>query len=58
MLSQLTILGMTGYILLTLTALGYIMDQRYSTRPSSCIDFYGGFRIFNQTVAKCGGGVY
>uniref|UniRef100_A0A671UM05 Alkylglycerol monooxygenase n=1 Tax=Sparus aurata TaxID=8175 RepID=A0A671UM05_SPAAU len=28
MLSQLTILGMTGYILLTLTALGYIMDQR------------------------------
>lgn len=28
MLSQLTVLGMTGYILLTLTALGYIMDQR------------------------------
>lgn len=31
MLSQLTILGMTGYILLTLTALGYIMDRRYGT---------------------------
>ncbi|XP_045902095.1 alkylglycerol monooxygenase isoform X2 [Micropterus dolomieu] len=28
MLSQLTILGMTGYILLTLTSLGFIMDQR------------------------------
>ncbi|TKS82611.1 Alkylglycerol monooxygenase [Collichthys lucidus] len=28
MLSQLTILGMAGYVLLTLTALGYIMDQR------------------------------
>lgn len=28
MLSQLTILGMTGFVLLTLTALGYIMDQR------------------------------
>uniref|UniRef100_A0A3Q3W4C1 Alkylglycerol monooxygenase n=1 Tax=Mola mola TaxID=94237 RepID=A0A3Q3W4C1_MOLML len=28
MLSQLTILGMTGYILLTLTALGYIIEQR------------------------------
>uniref|UniRef100_A0A8D3AXB9 Alkylglycerol monooxygenase n=1 Tax=Scophthalmus maximus TaxID=52904 RepID=A0A8D3AXB9_SCOMX len=28
MLSQLTILGMTNYILLTLTALGFIIDQR------------------------------
>uniref|UniRef100_A0A8P4K1N7 Alkylglycerol monooxygenase n=1 Tax=Dicentrarchus labrax TaxID=13489 RepID=A0A8P4K1N7_DICLA len=28
MLSQLTVLGMTVYILLTLTALGYIIDQR------------------------------
>uniref|UniRef100_A0A672G336 Alkylglycerol monooxygenase n=1 Tax=Salarias fasciatus TaxID=181472 RepID=A0A672G336_SALFA len=28
MLSQLTILGMTGYILLTLTSLGYLIDQR------------------------------
>ncbi|XP_042346063.1 alkylglycerol monooxygenase [Plectropomus leopardus] len=27
-LSQFTILGMTGYVLLTLTSLGYIMDQR------------------------------
>lgn len=27
-LSQLTLLGMTGYVLLTLTALGYIIDQR------------------------------
>lgn len=33
MLSQLTILGMSGYILLTLTALGHIMDQR----PSAAI---------------------
>lgn len=30
MLSQLTVLGMTCYILLTLTSLGYIMDQRPS----------------------------
>ncbi|XP_078480434.1 alkylglycerol monooxygenase, partial [Lampetra planeri] len=30
MLSQLTILGMTGYILLTLTSLGFIIDQRYT----------------------------
>eukprot|EP00064_Thunnus_orientalis_P011293 superscaffoldBa00001618_g11323 len=29
MLSQLTILGMTGYILFTLTSLGFIMDQRH-----------------------------
>ncbi|KAF7657148.1 hypothetical protein LDENG_00031240 [Lucifuga dentata] len=28
MLSQLTILGMTGYVLLTLTSLGFIIDQR------------------------------
>ncbi|XP_068426657.1 alkylglycerol monooxygenase [Clinocottus analis] len=28
MLSQFTILGMTGYILLTLTSMGFIMDQR------------------------------
>lgn len=27
-LSQLTMLGMTGYVLLTLTSLGYIIDQR------------------------------
>ncbi|KAI3360754.1 hypothetical protein L3Q82_012991, partial [Scortum barcoo] len=30
-LSQLTLLGMTGYVLLTLTSLGYIMDQRPMT---------------------------
>lgn len=28
MLSQLTLLGMTGYILLTLTSLGYLIDQK------------------------------
>lgn len=31
-LSQLTILGMTSYILLTLTSLGFIIDHRYSSR--------------------------
>ncbi|XP_044216193.1 alkylglycerol monooxygenase isoform X2 [Thunnus albacares] len=33
MLSQLTILGMTGYILFTLTSLGFIMDQRGRPAP-------------------------
>ncbi|XP_006791892.1 alkylglycerol monooxygenase [Neolamprologus brichardi] len=32
-LSQLTILGMTGYVLLTLTSLGFLIDQR----PSSAV---------------------
>ncbi|XP_030606232.1 alkylglycerol monooxygenase isoform X1 [Archocentrus centrarchus] len=33
MLSQLTILGMTGYVLLTLTSLGFLIDQR----PTSAV---------------------
>lgn len=32
MLSQLTVVGMTSYILLTLTALGYIIDKRYDAK--------------------------
>ncbi|XP_078108296.1 alkylglycerol monooxygenase isoform X3 [Sander vitreus] len=35
MLSQLTILGMAGYILLTLTSLGFLIDQR-PLSPSLC----------------------
>lgn len=32
MLSQLYVLGMTSYILLTLTTLGYIIDRRYGAQ--------------------------
>lgn len=32
MMSQLAVLGMTSYVLLTLTTLGYIMDQRYDAK--------------------------